>query len=719
MGIKSKFHNIFQKNKKFIIIYTAVILIIIISLLSLSILGNIQRTGYLSGFSKISDDSYSCKINYYGNKVFRHSDIYGVYPYFINNDYSYKANDNKGTPFGNLFTQKELQIDDKIDIQYKLRLKNNIVFLSFIFLILLPILYFCIKLNIIKYYILLFLINSFAYYIIPIILKQFSISLIRWHYADIILSYIFLITAFNLLNKKLLYTLLFEIINIFSFFIIEPLALTFQNKILLFRDIPYLYPALIISLPLKMKIITVTATIIYFSIIILLISLFVYNLIKMKRKKAVFITVIIFIFAVFFRKQNLEMWQTDFVYFSNKNGIINTINYRINYDRLTTIKHSKEDVSNAFKYLRNIENERNYSNLLTQNTINSNRDIFLIFLESFYDYSHFTNLFEKDPFPKEYRDWADNSGKIPPNYGGGSFDARLSGLTSSSPLTPKVQNKKNEYTLPHILFAAGYNTIALEEAQNTYNLKTFLPSIYFNEIVFELGTKNMSEYLSTNIQNYIPPIFVYGFTYLGHAGSHAENDFNIKKNNEKFFSHFENADNLIETMDNSVMTAFEVIKTKNIILEYSPNALIIFKHDHLYPSLRNIIENSSIDNDIKMSFLNDSSPNPILIWDGTNGAYKAPNNFVPENIPMFIALNAGITNYRSSVISLLYKEEIDGIISTYHRFYKVTNDALFLENDISKDSEIYKYENAQRILSQDIFQGKKYYYDLIKELTNN
>ena len=185
----------------------------------------------------------------------------------------------------------------------------------------------------------------------------------------------------------------------------------------------------------------------------------------------------------------------------------------------------------------------------------------------------------------------------------------------------------------------------------------------------------------------------------------------------KYFSHYDKL-KIIETMDNSVMAAIEVIKTRDTILEYYPNALIIFKHDHLYPPLRGIIQNSSIDDSIKNSFLYDNTPTPILIWDGTNGAYKAPDNFVPENIPMFIALNAGVTNYKNSIISLLYKEEINGFISTYHKYYKVTNDTLISENNISKDSEIFKYENAQRILSQDIFQGKKHYYNLIKKAEN-
>ena len=419
-------------------------------------------------------------------------------------------------------------------------------------------------------------------------------------------------------------------------------------------------------------------------------------------------------FLVFFKDREIIIWKVNFYDNANENGIIDTINYKINYNKITNKKYSKNEILESLNILIEKQNKRDFSSILLTDNIKEKRDIFLIFLESFYDYSHFTNLFEKDPFPEEYRQWANNSRKIPPNEVGGSFNARLAGLTASSPLTPKIQNTKNKYTLPHLLYDIGYTTIALEESINTYNLNTFLPSIYFDEIVFDLGTTNINNYLQTNIRNFNSPIFVYGFTTLGHAGEHIDNNFNIASNNNQFMKYFSHYDKLkiIETMDNSVMAAIEVIKTRDTILEYYPNALIIFKHDHLYPPLRGIIQNSSIDDSIKNSFLYDNTPTPILIWDGTNGAYKAPDNFVPENIPMFIALNAGVTNYKNSIISLLYKEEINGLISTYHKYYKVTNDTLILENNISKDSEIFKYENAQRILSQDIFQGKKHYYNI-------
>ena len=83
---------------------------------------------------------------------------------------------------------------------------------------------------------------------------------------------------------------------------------------------------------------------------------------------------------------------------------------------------------------------------------------------------------------------------------------------------------------------------------------------------------------------------------------------------------------------------------------------------------------------------------------------------------MFIAINAGATNYKNSIISLLYKENIDNTISTYHKYYKITNNSLIIENNVDENSDIFKYENAQKILSQDIFQGKKYYYELINNL---
>ena len=595
--------HLILKNKKFLIIYSILILLIFLSLSLLFILGNIERTGYLSNFEKIFDNYYSCKMNYYNNKVFRHSDIFGVYPYFNSNtDYIFNSKDNKGSPFSTLVSYNNLQFDDKINIQYKLKLKKNIIIISIIILLFFPFIYLYAISNIIKnykYYICFFIINISMYLLIPIILKKFSITTIKYNYADILLSYSFLMIAFNLLNKKILATILFEIINIFSFFIIQPLGLTFQNKILLFSDIPTLYPSLIALLPNNIKIITIIATVLYFSIILLIIILFILNLKKAKISKSITIIfyIIIFTYLIFFRKTEVNIAWNNFTSQANRNGIIDTVNYAINYNRLNNKTYSKNDVSKALTFLLDKENKRNYD-YLQINTNNKNRDIFLIFLESFYDYSHFVKLFNKDPFPEEYRNWSDASQKIPPNEGSGSFYARITGLTASSPLYYQRQNSNSiEYTLTDLLNKNGYYTLALEEAGNSYNLINFLPAIGFQDIVFSIGIGKLHSYLSTNINNLKKPLFVYGFTLLGHTETYIENDFNTKENNSNFFNFIQKEDvhNLLETMDNSVMTSIEILKIRDTILKHSPNALIIFKHDHLYPYLRAIVERSTID----------------------------------------------------------------------------------------------------------------------------
>ena len=720
-----KFKSSVLQNKKFFLVYLIVILVLVLSFIILYILGNIERKGYLSEFKQNIENNYGFRISYY-SKIFRHGDIYGVYPIVKEKpEYIIRINfDGNGSPFGNLLSKKELDNNYRMSIYYKLKIKNDVIIFVLLFIFIFPAIYFYIIKNIgiyYKSYILFFILNSLIYFsLLYLILPQFSILKFKFNFADFALGYIFIMIAFNLLKQNILLTLIFMIFQDFSFFVIEPISLTAQNTILLFTDIPILYVSLIKVLSMNMKIIVVFVTVIYFSILLLLLTLFIYNLIIEKRSTAFALIFYISIlsYLIFFRDREIIIWAANFYNNANRNGIIDTINYKINYNRINTRKHTKEEVRNALNILVEKESYRDYSNLLLTNNSNK-RNIFLIFLESFYDYSHFTNLFEKDPFPEEYRKWANNSRKIPPNSGSGSFYARLAGLTASSPLYPKIQNSILEYTLTKLLMENGYDSIALEEAESTYNLNSFLPAIGFKNVIFNLGITNIDNYIR---ENYFTNLtFLYGFTLFGHSGFRLSNDLNIRNNNKKLLDKIRESDlaSFIETLESSVITSIEIIKIRDTILKYYPNALIIFKHDHLYPYLRGIIENSSIDNDIKMSFLNDNAPTPILIWDGTNGAYKAPNNFVPENIPMFIALNAGVTNYKNSIISLLYKEEIDGFISTYHKYYRITNDTLLLENNIDETSKIFKYENAQRILSQDIFQGKKYYYDLIKEYNNN
>ncbi|MDA0079471.1 hypothetical protein [Brachyspira hyodysenteriae] len=110
-----------MKLKKVLIsIYICILVLGFISLIVFSILGGKERIGYLGDLTFIESNenyySYSFRINYY-DKVFRNSDIYGVYiledslPDYIKN-IKYKS---KGNPFGTLVSIKSLE-DKKLII---------------------------------------------------------------------------------------------------------------------------------------------------------------------------------------------------------------------------------------------------------------------------------------------------------------------------------------------------------------------------------------------------------------------------------------------------------------------------------------------------------------------------------------------------------------------------------------------------------------------------
>ena len=130
-------------KKVLIKVYLVLLFLCVISLISLSILGSKPRVGYLGELSFNENDSYSDNYIYnfqvkYYDKVFRNSDIYGVYlntnslPDYIK---EMKMNDKHGTPFGTLISSKELT-ENKIDnVKYILKLKFKLVSYIFIFII--------------------------------------------------------------------------------------------------------------------------------------------------------------------------------------------------------------------------------------------------------------------------------------------------------------------------------------------------------------------------------------------------------------------------------------------------------------------------------------------------------------------------------------------------------------------------------------------------------
>ena len=168
--MKSKNKNLFLK------IYILVVIIISIALIILQSLGSKNRIGYLSDFKlnvsktlelnnleninndldeedlknfilnneNITNYIYHFRIRYY-DKVFRNSDIYGVYP-DLSNLPNYIKNvemDGDGSPYGNFISDKKEINEDKIDnINYILKIKPKIPILLYFILSLILIIYF-------------------------------------------------------------------------------------------------------------------------------------------------------------------------------------------------------------------------------------------------------------------------------------------------------------------------------------------------------------------------------------------------------------------------------------------------------------------------------------------------------------------------------------------------------------------------------------------------
>ena len=118
------------------IIYLCLSILLLTTLIILQILGSKERVGYLSDFEIIEKSKtnyiYDFRIRYY-DKVFRNSDIYGVY-LITNNLPEYikeiKMNES-GSPFGSFVSAKIIE-EEKIDINYILKLKINFVLILII-----------------------------------------------------------------------------------------------------------------------------------------------------------------------------------------------------------------------------------------------------------------------------------------------------------------------------------------------------------------------------------------------------------------------------------------------------------------------------------------------------------------------------------------------------------------------------------------------------------
>ena len=182
-----------MKNKNLLFKISIIIAsVLILSIIILSLLGLKERVGYLSEFrlnidktleingldieetktlfmiedessitnyiltnDSITNYSYDFRIKYY-SKVFRNSDIYGVYPnidnILSNNGYIKEINiGESGSPFGNFISTKIIDTEKIDNVNYILKLKNTIVLYLFIILLSIFLICFLYKKNIFNF----------------------------------------------------------------------------------------------------------------------------------------------------------------------------------------------------------------------------------------------------------------------------------------------------------------------------------------------------------------------------------------------------------------------------------------------------------------------------------------------------------------------------------------------------------------------------------------
>ena len=549
---------------------------------------------------------------------------------------------------------------------------------------------------------------------------------------DFIWVSLFYSVIFFLSNKNKLISILSAILFIVYFFIANNAVLNFQNTVFNSNNFVNFYVSVYAILPIFQKILFVAFSLVFFGTLLYTLIKLTWIIFKTFSKAKCIVLLACGIFMVGFNFINIvtvPFWAVDLKETAQSYGIILTKNFEINYTRKNSVKIKKEDVSEAINLILDQKEKRDISFLLldsTKNSRNNNnaipeRNIYLIFLESFYDYSDFISLFDKDPFPVEYREWSENSNKIAPNRGGGSFYARLAGLTGSSMLYPTTTDTNYLGFLPDLFSKNGYTTIALEEAGVTYNLDNVLSALQFDQITFNIGNDKLGNFIKEKILPREESKFVYAFTYLGHTGSATSESYEIAENESEkikpFLAYFQNTkkgeDSIYENLLTSIQTAYNIIELRDAILAENPNAIIMFKHDHLYPLLTNGIQESSMDEVMKQNFLDEVFPSPFLVWDGQYGAFEVPKGFVPENIPLFIAINAGL-DYENTPIDLLYKDSVQGQVSSYHEYYDMkTEPPTHIMQKEQVAEELLKLENAINIVSHDIFAGKSYTYEIM------
>lgn len=356
-----------KNNKLFLRIYISLLVIIVLVFTSLSILGKKSRVGYLGEFkfdeyyinktlelnglsdvkqnyiidgkldeesvkqfiftnTSITNYSYGFRIKYY-DKVFRNSDIYGVYldtnKIIQDNNFIKEIKTGRnGSPFGDLISYKIIDFDKIDNVNYKLSFKQEIItilFLYIIFVLYINHLFFKEKNYIFIFYILLsILVVSIAYsilshtnilYIYSLIISILE-SILIFNFSDKINK---LIDKNNITNKVSLSAAALSLILILCYSIFINI-----NSFILFIYFNIFFIFIGISLIKKFNLTINISSLFYISVFTLLFNInFTYNYVISDNNRIKFIiffiyslasSLLLFIFYIYseYKKIKLE-----------------------------------------------------------------------------------------------------------------------------------------------------------------------------------------------------------------------------------------------------------------------------------------------------------------------------------------------------------------------------------------------------------------------------
>ncbi len=394
-------------------------------------------------------------------------------------------------------------------------------------------------------------------------------------------------------------------------------------------------------------------------------------------------------------------------------GVISTI--RVTTEDLT-VELTPESIQQSFTYLKEIEKNRTeYPISQSPKTApEKKRPIFHIIFESFYDFREFEEYFDEDPFPKEYRDMISTySG---PNQTYGSFPARYTSLTGST-IIEGTSIHKIEYseTLPNVLSRYGYTSVALESIYPTYGLlgryERWGMDSRFNMYEGKWGgdpysyENNVINIINNTPDDVVP--FYFGFTYLGHAGATSFTDEfeDPKIDISRYLDLFENKTLAKRLLKAGIFNAERMISFRDAILAKYPDALIVYRSDHMSPEHYEIFDNpkNTLSKDFVAEFRRDPHVLPYIVIDGTNGAMKLREGFSPENTPMLVLAESGLP-YEGTAISLLYRSVPKDMSSIYGKWYKRNGDK-FTPAEMTED--MTEYNKSLETISSDLYQNRK------------